>query len=205
MLVKVLGVNLVLMINFTERLDLAIRKSARAHEIAGQHRKGGDIPYIIHPFSTMLIASNITDDEDTLIACLLHDVLEDVDKNIYNEHEIRNDFGDKVVKIVKDVSKNDKLKDWHVISQDYLNHLEFKACDEAIIVSASDKIHNIISVIIDYRKIGDKVWDIFKTTNKADQIWWYESILKIIINRNVNMILSDQLKSLIIELKDLTK
>ncbi len=71
------------MINYTSRLDNAVREAARAHEIEGQHRKGTDIPYIIHPFGVMMIASNATDDEDVLIACLMHDVLEDVNRVQY--------------------------------------------------------------------------------------------------------------------------
>ena len=62
------------MINYTERLDKALRKAAWSHEQQGQHRKGSDIPYIIHPVGAMMIASNATDDEDILIACLMHDV-----------------------------------------------------------------------------------------------------------------------------------
>jgi len=41
------------MIKYTDRLDSAIRKAAWAHEQQDQHRKGTDIPYIIHPFGVM--------------------------------------------------------------------------------------------------------------------------------------------------------
>lgn len=51
------------MINVTSRLDKAIRRAAWAHEQAGQHRKGTDVPYIVHPSGVMIIASNVTDDE----------------------------------------------------------------------------------------------------------------------------------------------
>ncbi len=42
------------MINYTHRLDKAIRIAAWAHEQQLQHRKGTDIPYIIHPFGVIL-------------------------------------------------------------------------------------------------------------------------------------------------------
>ena len=64
------------MINYTERLDKALKVSAWAHEQQKQHRKGTDIPYIIHPVGAMIEASNATEDEDTLISCLLHDILD---------------------------------------------------------------------------------------------------------------------------------
>jgi hypothetical protein len=172
------------MINYTDRLDKAIRISAWAHEKQGQHRKGTDIPYIIHPFGVMIIASNATDDEDILIACLMHDVLEDVDYNIYNETKMREDFGDRVVTIVKDVTKDENEEDWHERSKAYLRHLQHKASDEAVIVSASDKIHNLQSILTDYETEGEKLWQRFSTKSSADQIWWYEQIYLVLIRRN---------------------
>ena len=191
------------MINFTKRLDKAIRISAWCHEQAHGHRKGGDIPYIIHPYGVMLIASNVTNNEDTLIACLLHDVLEDVPKSIYDENKMRADFGDNVTKIVMDVTKDSTLNNWYGTSKAYLHHLEFEACDEAIVVSASDKIHNLESTIFDYEDIGDKLWDRFTTKNLSDQIWWYESVYGVLIKRLCSDVLTNKLDHLINSLKTL--
>ena len=193
------------MINYTERLDLALRKAAWAHEQANQHRKGTDIPYIIHPFGTMLIASSATDDEDVLIACLMHDVLEDVDSEIYSEDDMRKDFGNRVVKLVKDVTKSGEITDWHKRSQAYLNHLEHAASDGAVIVSASDKIHNLQSVLTDYKTVGADLWQIFTTKSKDDQIWWYKSILAVITKRGAPKPLIDTLTAQISHLKQATK
>jgi len=191
------------LINFTKRLDKAIRISAWCHEQAHEHRKGGDIPYIIHPYGVMLIASNVTEDEDTLIACLLHDVLEDVSKSIYDEDKMRVDFGDRATNIVKDVTKDSALKDWYGVSSAYLHHLEFEASDEAIIVSASDKIHNLESTLFDYEDIGDKLWERFTTKNLSDQIWWYESVYKVVSKRRAPKYLLDELARNIKDLKAL--
>ena len=191
------------MINFTKRLDKAIRISAWCHEQAHGHRKGGDIPYIIHPYGVMLIASNVTDNEDTLIACLLHDVLEDVPKSIYDENKMRADFGDNVTKIVMDVTKDSTLNNWYGTSKAYLHHLEFEACNEAIVVSASDKIHNLESTLYDYEDIGDKIWDRFTTKNLSDQIWWYESVYGVLIKRLCSDELTNKLDHLINSLKTL--
>ena len=181
------------MINFTERLDKAIRISAWAHEQAGQHRKGTDIPYIIHPFGVMVIASNATDDEDVLIACLLHDVLEDVEDSIYSIDDMLRDFGERVVGIVKDVTKDPSLRDWHEVSRAYLNHLEHQASDQAVIVSAADKIHNILSVHTDFDAHGDQLWERFSTKSAGDQLWWYSEISTCVAKRKAPQILCDQL------------
>jgi len=191
------------MIDYTERLDKAIRIAAWAHEQEGQHRKGSDIPYVIHPFGVMLIASNATDDEDTLIGCLLHDVLEDVEPTIYGETEMNADFGSKVVSIVKDVSKNESMSDWHDRCNAYLNHIEQTACDEAVIVCTSDKIHNLQSVLTDYKNVGDELWNRFTTKRATDQLWWYQSVLEVITKRNAPQILQEDLTSKISELKNI--
>ena len=103
----------------TNRLEQAIKVSATAHR--HQARKGGIIPYIIHPFSVMLIAGEATNDEDTLIACLFHDILEDAPHE-YPANEMAKDFGQRVVDIVKGVTNNPNIKDWHLRSQAYLDH-----------------------------------------------------------------------------------
>src|SRR5665647_836503 len=173
------------MISYTHRLDKAIRIAAWAHEQQLQHRKGTDIPYIIHPFGVMLIASNATDDEDVLIACLMHDVLEDVDSSIYDEQAMRADFGDRMVAMVKDVTKDDSISDWHERSRAYLDHLENEASDEAVIVSTYDKIHNLVSILVDYETHGEGLWTRFSTQSAADQLWWYESILAVATKRAI--------------------
>lgn len=169
------------MINYTTRLDSALRKSAMAHD--KQYRKGTDIPYIIHPVGAMMIASDVTDDEDVLIACLMHDVLEDVDSKKYSEAQMRQEFGDRVVAIVKDVTKDKHEDAWRTRSEAYLSHLQTTASDEAVIVSASDKIHNLLSILVDYETHGDELWDRFTTGSAHDQLWWYESVLAVIQQR----------------------
>ncbi len=188
------------MINYTPRLDKAIRLSARAHEKQEQHRFGGDIPYIIHPFGVMLIASNVTEDEDVLIACLMHDILEDVAPKIYSQLKMGDDFGERVVELVKFVTNNPKIKDWKDRSNAYLYVLEKKASEDALIVSAADKIHNLQSTVIDYQEVGDKVWQRFTTGSKADQVWWYKANLEVFKRRKVSNVLVAQLEELIKQL-----
>jgi (p)ppGpp synthase/HD superfamily hydrolase len=94
---------------FTPRIEQAINKAAYAHR--NQMRKGSDLPYITHPFGVMCIASQATADEDTLIACLFHDIFEDVPEE-YPRHAMVADFGENVVAIVEDVTKNTSLDSW---------------------------------------------------------------------------------------------
>ena len=76
---------------------------ARAH--ADQKRTTGD-PYIIHTLSAALILAGMRLDLDSLMAALLHDVLEDTDITM---DEFRETFGDEVATLVDGVTKLGKL------------------------------------------------------------------------------------------------
>ncbi|MBK5143629.1 bifunctional GTP diphosphokinase/guanosine-3',5'-bis pyrophosphate 3'-pyrophosphohydrolase [Budviciaceae bacterium BWR-B9] len=75
-----------------------------AHE--GQSRSSGE-PYITHPVAVACILAGMRLDYETLIAALLHDVIEDTSVT-YQDVEQR--FGKSVAELVDGVSKLDKLK-----------------------------------------------------------------------------------------------
>lgn len=185
----------------TVSLEKAIQVSAKAHH--KQKRKGTDIPYIIHPFSVMLIASEATNDEDILIACLFHDILEDVPEE-YSEQQMYQDFGQRVVGIVQGVTKDSSIADWRVRSEAYLYQLEFKASDESVLVSAADKIHNMMSKLADYQIIGENLWDKFGA-GKESQLWWYAAVLEVLKKRMPDCILVPKFKYLLDELRLVTQ
>lgn len=162
----------------SRRLDNAIRVATRAHQY--QKRKGSDMPYIVHPFAVMTIASRATRDEDVLIACLFHDIIEDVPEQ-YSREQMVAEFGEQVAVIVDGVTKDDSIASWRERSDAYLAHLN-TASIESVIVSAADKIHNLQSILIDHEEIGEKIWERFNA-GKEQQVWWYESVLQIVTDR----------------------
>lgn len=157
--------------HLTPKLDIAIRISANAHR--NQSRKGSKVPYIVHPFAVMFIASQYTQDENTLIACLFHDIIEDVPDQ-YSAEQMTADFGDEVTDIVLGVTKKPGLGDWKETCQSYLQNLEQNAPQKSAVVAVADKIHNIMSIIEDYQQQGDKIWEIF-AADKYSQLWWFKS------------------------------
>jgi (p)ppGpp synthase/HD superfamily hydrolase len=166
------------MINYTPRLDEAMRVAATAH--SEQKRKGTEIPYIVHPFAVMHIASQATRDEDVLVASLFHDILEDVPDK-YSKEQMQRAFGARVVEIVVGVTKDDTIDNWQARSDAYLQHL--RTADEAsVIVSGADKVHNLQSILIDYEQHGERLWDRFNA-GKERQLWWYGSIHNVLQER----------------------
>lgn len=166
----------------TPRLDNALRISARAHR--KQIRRGSNTPYIIHPFGVMFIASQYTDDEDVLVACLLHDIIEDVPKE-YSKEQMEKDFGERVVRLVLGVTKDSSIHDWKASCDAYLYNLEHLAPAESAIIAVADKIHNIMSIITDYEKLGDDVWNLF-SCDKQSQKWWFKSTYEVAEKRIPN-------------------
>lgn len=182
----------------TPRLEKAIRIATIAHK--EQKRKGSDTPYIIHPYSVMCIAANATQDEDVLIACLFHDILEDVPDKYLRERMVE-DFGNRVANIVDGVTKDSTLPDWQSRAEAYLKHLELEATDESVIVSCADKTHNLMSMLTDYAEVGDSLWGRFKVGAER-QLWWYQEVLKVIRNRLPELVIANDLEELINRFKN---
>ncbi len=158
------------------RLQLAIDYAARMHE--GQIRKLSHVPYILHPMEAAAVAASLTDDEDVIIAALLHDVLEDTDAT---EEEVEELFGKRVLALVKSETEN-KRKDqpasvtWKIRKQESLDELA-KANREEKIVWLSDKLSNMRALSKDYVLIGNRVFEAFNERRKAQHEWYYRSIL----------------------------
>ena len=87
-----------------ESLKQAYLVASKAHE--GQKRSSGE-PYITHPIAVASILASMRLDYETLMAALLHDVIEDTD---ITYDDIAGQFGKSVAELVEGVSKLDKLK-----------------------------------------------------------------------------------------------
>ena len=177
----------------TQKIQQAINLASRLH--LGQVRKGDSgLPYISHPFSVAWILSNYTEDEDIIVAGILHDVLEDV-KGYYYDDMVR-DFGERVAQIVKGVSEDkdpnvesDEKATWEERKSKYLANLKNDS-DEALIVCAADKIHNLQSMISAYQEKGDALWDNFNSP-KEKKLWLYQEIPKFMKGRLNNPIVNE--------------
>lgn len=188
-------------LHYTDRLNTALIAAARAHD--GQTRKGTDIPYITHPVAVAILASEGSGDEDTIIAALFHDVLEDVSPDVYSPEQLAQEFGSRVLMLVQAVSEDKRPdepeKPWKERKIDYLEHLE-TADPEALVISAADKIHNLSSILADYQSLGDTLWQRFNAP-KEDQLWYYRSVASVIARRLPDNPLTSQLTESVGKLK----
>ncbi|MBQ2278409.1 MAG: bifunctional (p)ppGpp synthetase/guanosine-3',5'-bis(diphosphate) 3'-pyrophosphohydrolase [Clostridia bacterium] len=76
-------------------LEKAAAFAAKYH--AGQTRKLGGEPRMIHLYETVANAALVTEDEDVLAAAMLHDTLEETSAT---EEMLRAEFGDNITNIV---------------------------------------------------------------------------------------------------------
>lgn len=87
-----------------ERVALALEKAEEWHR--GQMRESGE-PYVTHPIAVARYLADLEADRDTLIAALLHDVVED-DRG--DMRTIETMFGVDVARLVEGVTKLTKLQ-----------------------------------------------------------------------------------------------
>lgn len=159
----------------TPKIHQAICYAGKRHD--GQVRKGTSIPYIVHPLEVMAILIENGCSEDVIVAGILHDVIEDTCNNDSVRDtvrgEIRDKFGDSVLKIVNGESE-DKSKSWKERKQHTIDCLKTDSL-EVRLVCCGDKLSNIMSIEADKNKIGDRVFQRFNAP-KEQLAWYYKSI-----------------------------
>lgn len=166
----------------TPRLNEAIKLSSHLHR--NQNRKDEfNTPYVSHLYSVAALISSATEDEDIIIAGLMHDSLEDVPHYTYDD--LAKDFGERVAQIVLRVTEpldankgEDDQLPWLERKQAYLNVLREGGAESAV-VSAADKIHNTESFIIDMKTQGEAFTSRFSSSLR-NKIWFHEEALTII-------------------------
>jgi (p)ppGpp synthase/HD superfamily hydrolase len=167
----------------TPLIEKAIRKASELH--TGQKRKcsGTSLDYLSHPLSVCEILARHTDDEEALVAAILHDTVEDTS---YTFEKLGEDFGKAIAELVQAVSEDDcfpsdRKTTWEKRKKSYLKNLQ-TGPDKALLVSAADKIHNLATMRESYILHQDKIWDFFNAP--ADKrLWFYEEVLKVISGR----------------------
>lgn len=158
-------------------INEALRIARLAHR--GQFRKGGKIPYILHPMEAGVIAASLSIknnkvNEEVVAAAILHDVIEDTDLTYEN---LSNNFNERVLKLVRLQSEN-KSKTWQERKESTIELLENNEDVNFEIVILADKLSNLRAIYRDYEILGDDLWERFNVKEKTRHKWYYSSIAK---------------------------
>lgn len=109
----------------------------------GQYRKTGE-EYIIHPLFVAYILTSINADKDTIIAALLHDVVEDTETS---KNDIKEKFGETVANLVDGVTKINNINvstDNEYLTSYYKKIIVGMSEDvRVIIIKLADRLHNM--------------------------------------------------------------
>jgi (p)ppGpp synthase/HD superfamily hydrolase len=168
---------------YSDKINHAFAFAAKHHD--RQVRKGTKLPYLTHPANVAIILARYDRDEDTVVAGILHDVVEDCVRDGYSEETLQQRIGDKfgqsVLETVLQVTHRKLDDDGVELSSqdrktDYLERLS-GAGEAARWVCAADKIHNTHSILSDLRRTVDSqaIWSRFSGA-RTGTVKWYRDV-----------------------------
>ena len=157
----------------SDRYSKALQFAFELHKY--QERKKTGIPYISHLISVSALVMEYGGSEDQAIAALLHDAVEDQGGRP-TLNKIRKKFGPRVAGIVDGCTDSYVVPKppWQKRKEQYLAGLVKKPALVQL-VSSADKLHNVRTIIADYRKSGEKVWERF-TGGREGSLWYYRAL-----------------------------
>ncbi len=168
---------------YSDRINHALAFAAKHHDT--QVRKGLRLPYVTHAANVAVILTHYGCSETTVVAGVLHDVIEDSVRDGYTAEDLSDrigaKFGDDVLQTVLAVTRR-RLDDDGVemsrddVKDDCLARL-LTAPDDARWVCAAHNLHNAGSVLADLRRTIEPstVW----TRGGADRdgtLQWYLAV-----------------------------
>ncbi|MGL5260389.1 MAG: RelA/SpoT family protein, partial [Lachnospiraceae bacterium] len=152
-------------------IEKAYKISFNAHKY--QVRKSGE-PYIIHPLCVAIILANLEMDKETIVAGLLHDVVEDT---IMTKEDLEKEFGSDVSLLVEGVTKlqqlqltgdhTDKTADQLEIQAENLRKMFLAMAKDirVILIKLADRLHNMRTLKhmpeVKQQKIARETLDIY--------------------------------------------
>ena len=187
----------------SHKISRAIRFSIKTHEVyQKQKRKGKDIPYITHPLTVGLILSRAGADEDTIVAGILHDTIEDsVPEKKVTKEMLAERFGENVAEIVASVSEQNKKLPWEERKREALEHIK-SFSHRSLLVKSADIISNATELIEDYRDGGETTFTRFNAP-KEKILQHYLRAIDAIIERWPHNPLADDLREITQNLQSL--
>ncbi len=139
----------------SELLKRAYLKAEQIH--MGQKRKSGE-DYVTHPMAVAVILADLGMDENTLVAGLLHDAVEDTP---YKLEDLQKEFGEEVALLVDGVTKLGSLvfesKEERQAENLRKMFLAMSKDIRVLIIKLSDRLHNLRTInYMDQNQIIDK-------------------------------------------------
>lgn len=186
-----------------EKIKKAYEFSARAHD--GQMRRSGE-PFLIHPLEVARILTQLKMDENSIIAAILHDTIEDTE---VTEEDIERDFGKDVSAIVDGVTKISKIKFTTQEDRQAENYrkmiLAMSKDVRVILVKLADRLNNMrtLQFMPEARQvsISQETIDIYGPIAGRMGIYWIKEELEDLSFRFLRPQIYEQIKAVITRLE----
>src|SRR5215203_1492832 len=168
---------------YSDRINHALAFAAKHHD--RQVRKGTRLPYLTNAANVAVILARYDQDESTVVAGILHDVVEDYVGENYTgamlEQRIGTKFGADVLDAVLGVTQRRRDDDGIEFSaeerrDDVLERLR-RAKPAGLWVCAADALHNAHTILSDLRRTvePDTVWNRF-AAGQDGTVRWYRAV-----------------------------
>jgi guanosine-3',5'-bis(diphosphate) 3'-pyrophosphohydrolase len=187
-----------------ERLQRAYVFTAKVHD--GQERLSGE-PYLIHPLEVAGILLDLRVDEDTIIAGLLHDTLEDT---LTTRDEIERLFGPSVAFLVEGLTKIARIEFKSAREQQAENFRKMLiAMSEDIrilMIKLSDRLHNMRTIVHmkedSRRRIAQETMDIYVPLAHRLGVYWMKQELEDLAFRTLEPDVAEELEAQLLISRD---
>jgi (p)ppGpp synthase/HD superfamily hydrolase len=128
--------------------------------------------------------------ETEAIAALLHDAVEDCG-GAKRLRDIERTFGKDVAIIVEGCTDSDQTPKppWLERKKAYVVHVRHAPMPTKL-VSASDKLHNVRAILMDYRKEGERLWSRFNG-GKQGALWYYRALVSAFSGKRIQPLVQE--------------
>jgi hypothetical protein len=168
---------------YSDRINHAFAFAAKHHD--QQVRKGTRLPYLTHPANVAVILTRYGQDENTVVAGILHDVIEDCVRDGYTaemlDERIAEKFGADVLQTLLQVTERRHDEEGVELSTDdrkgeFLSRLA-AASPSARWVCAADLTHTGSALLTDLRRTSypETVWSRF-AAGREGTVRWYRLV-----------------------------
>jgi (p)ppGpp synthase/HD superfamily hydrolase len=173
---------------YSDRINHAFAFAAKYYNALAPVGAGMD--YLAHPANVAVILSRYGCEQVTIVAGILHHVLEETppDRWPLLEHKINDKFGPVVLAVARDAlePKFDRRggeRPWQTCKQEYLTQLA-TAEPRALDIIVADEIHACGSTMTALRRLGVEYLRTVSSAGSEQTIWWYRSLLEILASRS---------------------
>jgi (p)ppGpp synthase/HD superfamily hydrolase len=170
---------------YSDRINHAFAFAAKHHRGPGSASPGS----LGHPANVAVILARYNCDQPTVVAGILHHVLEDAgpDRRDLIEDKISEKFGPVVLAIARDACEpkygpRGEERSWRTRKHDLLAHLAV-AEPRALDIITADEIHRCGSTIAALRRLGAEYLGPVSQATSGETIWWYRSMIEVLTAR----------------------